>query len=119
VCSTVHSSDSISDIRRGPCLGPIIGGFIAESVGEFYVFYVIVAISGVAAVLGISFLRETYAPVIMLRRDKLATDPEISAAEHPVRTPRGWTYLWNNLKRPVILITRSFVCFILSLYMAV
>jgi hypothetical protein len=98
-----------------------MGGFIAESVGIQYVFYVIVSICGVAAVLGISLLRETYAPVIRRRRDKIALDPEKSAVGHPVITPYDmgrWTYIWINLKRPVILFTRSFICFVLSLYMS-
>ncbi|OJA18265.1 hypothetical protein AZE42_05821 [Rhizopogon vesiculosus] len=102
-------------------IGPIMGGFIAESVGVQYVFYVIIAICGVAAVLGIPLLRETYAPVIRLRRDKIRLDPENSATEHPTLTPHnmdGWAYIWINLQRPFILFTRSFICFILSLYMS-
>lgn len=98
-----------------------MGGFITESVGVQYVFYVVISISGVAAVFGILLLRETYAPVIRLHRDKVAQDPEKSAAEHPALTPQSigkWVYLWINLKRPVVLLTRSFICFILSLYMA-
>ncbi|KAG1779832.1 major facilitator superfamily domain-containing protein [Suillus placidus] len=104
----------------GPAIGPVMGGFIAESVGIQHVFYVVVAISGVAAVIGIPFLRETYAPVIRLRLDNMALDPEKTTVEHPALQPEigKWAYLWLNLKRPVILLTRSFICFILSLYMA-
>ena len=29
-----------------------------------------------------------------------------------------WRFVWINLSRPVILLTCSFICFILSLYMA-
>jgi len=100
-----------------------MGGFIAESVGIQYVFYLIVALCGVASVFGIPLLRETYAPIIKLRLDKVILDPEkaAAAAEHSALTPHhtsSWAYLWINLKRPVILVTRSFICFILSLYMA-
>ncbi|KAJ8597731.1 multidrug resistance protein 4 [Rhizopogon salebrosus TDB-379] len=105
----------------GPCFGPIMGGFIAESVGIQYDFYVIVGLCGAAAIFGIPLLRETYAPVIKLRRDKVALDSEKGTAELPSLTPHhmgGWAYLWVNLQRPVILVTRSFICFILSLYMA-
>ncbi|KAG1734164.1 multidrug resistance protein 4 [Suillus lakei] len=102
----------------GPSIGPVMGGIIAQLVGIQYVFYVIVGICAAAAVLGIPLLRETYAPVIRLH---LALDPEKAAAEHPDLTAHHtgkWAYLWINLKRPVILLTGSFVCFILSLYMA-
>ncbi|KAG2348787.1 MFS general substrate transporter [Suillus weaverae] len=104
----------------GPAIGPVMGGFIAESVGVQHVFYVVVAISGVAAVIGIPLLRESYAPVIRLRLDNIALDPEKTTVEHPALQHEigKWAYLWLNLKRPVILLTRSFICFILSLYMA-
>jgi len=98
-----------------------MGGFIAQYVGIQDVFYVIVSLCGVAAALGIPLLRETYAPVIRLRLNSVAPDPEKVAAEHRSLTPHHvdrWAYLWINLKRPVILLTRSFICFILSLYMA-
>ncbi|KAG1741290.1 multidrug resistance protein 4 [Suillus lakei] len=105
----------------GPSIGPLMGGFIAESVGIEYDFYVVVAMCGVVAMLGIPLMRESYAPVIRLRRQKIATDLEKAAAEHPALTAHHmnkWAYLWINLKRPIILLTRSFICFMLSLYMA-
>ncbi|KAG1892470.1 multidrug resistance protein 4 [Suillus subluteus] len=105
----------------GPAIGPIMGGFIAESAGVQYVFYVIAAISGFAAILGIPLMRETYAPVIRLRLDAMAPDPEKTSIGHPVLAAHHmekWAYLWVSLKRPAILLTRSFICFILSLYMA-
>ncbi|KAG2042964.1 multidrug resistance protein 4 [Suillus americanus] len=95
----------------GPAIGPVMGGFIAESVGVQYVFYVVIAISGVAAMIGIPFLRETYAPVIRLRLDNIALDPEKTTAGHPAlqREMGKWAYLWLNLKRPIILLTRNHV----------
>ncbi|KAG1806827.1 multidrug resistance protein 4 [Suillus plorans] len=108
-------------VLRCPAIGPVIGGFIAESVGVQYVFYVIAAISGVAAILGVPLMRETYVPVIRFRLNAMALDPEKTSVGHPVLAAHHmdkWVYLWVNLKRPVILLTRSFICFILSLYMA-
>ncbi|KAG2146605.1 major facilitator superfamily domain-containing protein [Suillus bovinus] len=105
----------------GPVVGPVIGGFIVESVGTRYDFYVVVAICGVAAVIGIPFLRESYAPIIRLRREKMATDLEKAPGGHSTLTAHPmnkWVYSWINLKRPVILLTRSFLCVILSLCVA-
>jgi MFS family permease len=102
----------------GPVVGPVMGGFIAESLGIQDVFYVVVGICGAAAIPGILFMRESYAPVIQLRRDKNSLDPERAATIHPAFTMNKWAYLWINLKRPVVIMTRSFICFILSLYMA-
>ncbi|KIK38330.1 hypothetical protein CY34DRAFT_15117 [Suillus luteus UH-Slu-Lm8-n1] len=105
----------------GPAIGPVIGGFLAESVGIQYDFYIVVAICGIAAALGIPFMRESYAPVIKLRRENVVADLEKATVGDPTLTPHHmgkWDYLWINLKRPVILLTQSFICFILSLYMA-
>lgn len=104
----------------GPAIGPVMGGFIAESVGIQYVFYVVIAITGVAAIIGIPLLRETYAPVIRLRLDNMTLDPEKTTAGHSTLPHEmgKWAYLWLNLKRPVVLLTRSFILFILSLYMS-
>ncbi|KAG2369917.1 multidrug resistance protein 4 [Suillus spraguei] len=104
----------------GPAIGPAMGGFIIESVGLPYVFYVVVAMCGAAAVIGIPFLRETYAPIIRLRLDNMALDPEKTTVGHPALQHEigRWAYLWLNLKRPIILLTQSFILFILSLYMA-
>lgn len=91
-----------------------------------WVFIVIALLSGACAVLGIPLLRETYAPVIRSRRDKKLMksggDVEAAAAKaryHPALENTTMTaYLWMNLQRPFILLFRSFICFILSLYMA-
>ncbi|KAG1770017.1 major facilitator superfamily domain-containing protein [Suillus occidentalis] len=104
----------------GPAIGPVMGGFIAESVGIQYVFYVVIAITGVAAMIGIPLLRETYAPVIRLRLGNMTLDPEKTTVGHSALPHEmgKWAYLWLNLKRPVVLLTRSFILFILSLYMS-
>ena len=105
----------------GPVIGPIAGGFIAASIGFRYIFIVIAGLSFIAAALGIPFLRETYHPVIRLRRAKKAADPETAAKLHPhlVEEHGGKAHrLWVDMTRPFILLTRSIVCFLLSAYMA-
>ena len=105
----------------GPAVGPIAGGFIAETIGFKYIFIVIAATCGLAGALGIPLLRETYAPVIRFRIAKSSPDPEKTAMMHPHLVQNHGSELhliWVNLSRPFILLTRSFVCFLLSLYMA-
>lgn len=105
----------------GPAVGPIAGGFIAQTIGFKYVFIVIAALSAIAAAIGIPFLKETYAPVIRLRIANQSADPEAAAKSHPHLVQNHgskWHLIWVNLHRPFVLFTRSFVCFILSLYMA-
>jgi len=68
-------------------------------------------------------MRETYAPVVRMRCEKASGDPEKAknARRHlgPEVLQLGqWKFLWTNLSRPVILLTHSLICFVLSLYMA-
>ena len=105
----------------GPVAGPIAGGFIAQSIGLKWVFIIIACLCAVASVIGIPILRETYAPIIRLRLANKSADPEKAAKEHPALVAAHGSklnILWMNLSRPAILLTRSFICFILSLYMA-
>ena len=98
-----------------------MGGFIIESIGIQYVFYLIAGLCGLSSVVAIPLLRETYAPIIRLRRAKLTRDPEkatfTDANLSGVPTSK-LRYLWDNLTRPMIILTHSFICFILSFYMA-
>ncbi|KAI6130537.1 major facilitator superfamily domain-containing protein [Pisolithus croceorrhizus] len=105
----------------GPAIGPIIGGFVSQSIGTQYVFYLITGLCGLAAALAIPLLRETYAPVLRLRKVKHPIDVEEKAVIRTIaaRVPENeWNYLWTNIARPMLILTRSFICFILSLYMA-
>ncbi|KAJ3862106.1 multidrug resistance protein 4 [Lentinula novae-zelandiae] len=103
----------------GPAVGPVAGGFIAQTIGTKYVFIVIAAACAVSLLLGVPLLQETYAPVIRLRRARAEGDLEKAKHFHgPISDMGKWEYLWLNLSRPVILLTRSSICFMLSLYMA-
>lgn len=105
----------------GPVVGPIAGGFITETIGIKWIFIVIAALCAVAAVIGIPLLRETYAPVIRLRLAEQSGDPEKAAKAHPHLLKEHGSAahrVWVDISRPFILLTRSYVCFLLSLYMA-
>ena len=105
----------------GPVIGPVAGGFIAQTIGFKYIFVVIGALCAVAAALGIPFLRETYHPVIRLRRARQSSDPEAAARAHPhlqAEHAGKLHRLYVDMTRPFILLTRSIICFLLSAYMA-
>jgi len=125
----------------GPIVGPVAGGFIAQTIGikwvfliiaceypriryrsqEFQVSWFVIVTCAVAALFGIPLLKETYAPVIRLRRAAKAPDPEKAMKTHPrlLRERRSKLHmLWVDLSRPIIILSHSFICFILSLYMA-
>ncbi|KAF8155763.1 multidrug resistance protein 4 [Crassisporium funariophilum] len=105
----------------GPVVGPVAGGFIAQSIGIKWVFIVIAIVCAITSAVGIPVLRETYGPVIRLRRAQKSGDPEELARAHPVLLKEHGSklhVLWVNLSRPITMLFRSFICFILSLYMA-
>lgn len=98
------------------------GGYLAETVGWKYVFILVGALASAAGVIGVPFLRESYAPVIRIRLAK-GMSPEEARKRHPhlldAHDPaKKWALLRENLERPVILLSRSIICFTLSLYMA-
>ncbi|KAJ7432311.1 major facilitator superfamily domain-containing protein [Mycena galericulata] len=105
----------------GPVVGPIAGGFVTEKIGIKYVFIIVAGLAGLSSVLGIPILRETYSPILRLRKAKKSADPEKAAQQHPILLREHSSklhYLWINLSRPAILLFGSLVCFMLSLYMA-
>ena len=105
----------------GPAVGPVCGGFIAQTIGFKWIFIVIAIASGVGAAFGIPFFRETYGPIIRIRRAK----KQIKATgektfEHDVLLDQHLDFkyvMWVNMTRPFALLFKSFICFILSLYM--
>ncbi|KAI5124039.1 hypothetical protein M0805_003868 [Coniferiporia weirii] len=54
----------------GPVIGPIIGGFVSENqkLGWRFNFWIMMIFSGVVFILGVLFMPETYAPVLLRRR---------------------------------------------------
>ncbi|GJJ13599.1 hypothetical protein Clacol_007855 [Clathrus columnatus] len=101
-------------------LGPLIGGFITQGVGVKWVFITISALCGVAAVISIPLLRETYHPAIRLKIAKENGELDTFIKENPSLAVGkfNWNILWLNISRPAILLFTSFICFILSLFMA-
>ena len=52
----------------GPTLGPLFGGLIVENLGWRWIFWVLTIVCMINTLLGIFFLKETYAPVILQAR---------------------------------------------------
>ena len=58
----------------GPTLGPSIGGFLSPAAGWRWLFGFLALYAGVLTFLGIIFVPETYAPVLLQRRAKLLSN---------------------------------------------
>ena len=105
----------------GPSVGPVAGGFIAQTIGFQWIFKVIAIFSAAGAILGVFILEETYAPIIQIRRaQRHIKETGRRTLEHDVLLDAHKDFhhvLAVNMTRPFVLLFRSFVCFILSLYM--
>lgn len=107
----------------GPVLGPIMGGFIGQDKGWRWVFWVLLIISGTTSASLCVFNRETYAPVLLkwkakrlskkLNRNDLRTAYE---ANNATQTPGQ--LLKRGLQRPIILLCKSPITALLSIYIA-
>jgi MFS family permease len=110
----------------GPVAGPICGGFIGETVGWRWVYWVLLIVAGSLSI-GIDILnRETYARVLIrwklekmakqLGRDDLRSGYESKEQSRNHQTPGQ--VLMQGFKRPVILFCKSPIIFLLSIYMS-
>ncbi|ORY89010.1 major facilitator superfamily domain-containing protein [Leucosporidium creatinivorum] len=54
-----------SILFASPCLGPLVGGYIAESVSWRWIYWVLLIFSGFCWLVAFAFLPETYAPTIL------------------------------------------------------
>ncbi|KAL1666551.1 major facilitator superfamily domain-containing protein [Schizophyllum commune] len=106
----------------GPVIGPICGGFIAQSIGIKWVFIIIAILNGVASVIGLPILRETYHPYLRMRQAmKNGVDLEKfmgAGSGMGVYGEKKGKLFWVSIARPVHLLFGDIICFTLSLYMA-
>ena len=64
--------ESVADLSppgdRGPVIGPVGGGFLANARGWRWVFWLVAIAGGAVTVAMMLVCRETYAPLLLLRR---------------------------------------------------
>ena len=107
--------------QLGPLLGPIIGGFLSETMGWRWTFWLQAIVSGAALLLGAIFLHETY-PVLILERKtrkmvRETGDHNLASALHDL-TPRK-ELIKRTIVRPPKMFLFSPIVFLLSIYLAV
>jgi MFS family permease len=52
----------------GPCIGPLIGGFIGETIGWRWIYWVLFIFVGVVFAATVVLMPETLSPVLLRRR---------------------------------------------------
>lgn len=110
----------------GPVIGPVCGAWIARFSTWRWVFWATSIADGVVQILGIFFLKETFAPVLLERRasklrKELALDPNNT---RQIRTPfegknRHWKEIFAKaIIRPFALFVEEPIIQLLGVYIA-
>ncbi|KAI1456330.1 putative MFS multidrug transporter [Annulohypoxylon moriforme] len=106
----------------GPVLGPLLGGFIAGGAGWRWTFWFLVILGGTIEIACIIFMRETHPSVILERkaaRLRVSTGNPKWESKLTRANVTPQQVLIQALVRPTMLLIRSPILFIISLYVAV
>ncbi|KIW29240.1 uncharacterized protein PV07_05065 [Cladophialophora immunda] len=107
----------------GPTIGPVVGGFIAETIGWRWVEGVMAIFTGCLWIFGALVIPETYAPVILSRRAKALTKRTgklyISAIERRQGKVTPQAAFSKALSRPWVLLFLEPIVLLISIYMAI
>ncbi len=106
-------------VLAGPILGPLLGGVVSQHLGWRWVFFMASIIDVVVQLLGLVFLSETFAPVLLRRRQR-RRDGESGRPPRPKPDPLRYVSarLRQNLGRAVILLGTQPIVQVLALYSA-
>jgi len=108
----------------GPVVGPICGGFIAQQIGWRWVFWILL-ISGSLVTIGIETLNRETNPRVLISRKVKRLQKELNRTDlRSCYEPEGPAHsaaqiLTKGFLRPLIMLLKSPIVFLLSLYMAV
>ncbi len=106
----------------GPVLGPLLGGFVTMGVGWRWVQGVCCIFIGVAWVVGVVLVPETYGPVLLQRtaRELSGKTGMVYVSVLEVNNNTTPSQIFNKtLKRPWVLLFREPIVLIASTYMAI
>ncbi|RMZ79745.1 hypothetical protein DV738_g3275, partial [Chaetothyriales sp. CBS 135597] len=107
----------------GPVIGPIVGGFMAETVGWRWVEGVMAIFTGVLLIIGALTIPETYGPTILAQRAKVMSKKTgqkyISIMEKRQGKLTAKAAFSKALSRPWVLLFIEPIVLILSIYSAI
>lgn len=107
----------------GPCIGPVVGGFISENVGWRWVEGVMAIFTGCLWIFGALTIPETYAPVILSRRASALTKRTgkkyVSVIERRQGKVTPKAAFEKALSRPWALLFLEPIVLLISIYMAI
>ncbi|ORY12018.1 major facilitator superfamily domain-containing protein [Clohesyomyces aquaticus] len=105
----------------GPCVGPIVGGFLTQAKGWRWNFWLVAIVAGAFTIMSMILMNETSAPIILERKAKRLRketgNPKLVSKLDSGLTPKE-LFLFS-IVRPTKMLTRSLICFLMSLYVAI
>ena len=106
-------------IISGPAVGPIIGGFMTESLSWRWTFWLMLILSSINTTLCIAFLRETYAPVLLARKAAVL-QKQTGRPHRPAVYDRTSLIhrICKAIQRPLRILLLQPIVFIMAVYMA-
>jgi MFS family permease len=100
-------------------VGPIIGGFMSESLTWTWTFWLMLIVSSINATFCVVFLRETYAPILLAHKaavlQKETGQPHRPAIYDP--TPLSHR-IYRAIQRPLRILFLQPIVFVMAVYMA-
>lgn len=108
----------------GPIVGPLAGGFLIQAkLGWRWVFWIVLILAFIPSVLGIFFMPETYAPLLLRRRaqklQRESADTVCYISKYDVgHTETVTKKLTTNLMRPFVFLFTEPIVTLLSIYIA-
>ncbi|KAJ5369459.1 hypothetical protein N7509_014071 [Penicillium cosmopolitanum] len=114
------SSISNATILLAPTIAPAGGGFLSESQGWRWVFWLMTIMSGLVTAASFLILEETYSPVLLQRKATLMqkeTGNAIYVPRNPEIPLAG--KVWQAMRRPIVLLGTNPIVIIASIYLAI
>ncbi|KAH9880055.1 hypothetical protein J1614_002080 [Plenodomus biglobosus] len=108
-------------VTIGPCVGPLIGGYLGEAKGWRWNFWIVAIVAGAFFIMSLILMKET-SPIIILQRKTNRLRAETGNTKLRSKLDSGMSpsrLLKFSLIRPAKMLTRSMICFAISLYIAI
>ncbi|KAJ7578147.1 MFS polyamine transporter [Mycena floridula] len=114
-----------ASVFLGPCLGPLVGGFVADSYLDWqWIFWVMMIFASFSTVVAAILLRETYGPVILLHKARRLRKADPIAhqdlrAEHEDQDWSANGIIHRTIYRPFKMLVMEPILVLVTIYMSV